>query len=371
MKRNKSKEEQVRATSYAEAGVNTTRAEHSLAGLLEWVKKTESLRPHLGAPVMDIGYFANVIRLTDTLGLAISTDGVGTKILLAQQLDNFASVGIDCVAMNVNDVLCVGAEPLALVDYLAVEEPDAQLLAAIGESLYQGAVQARIVIPGGELAQVGEMIRGSEKGRAFDLVGTCVGTVELDRLIVGEDLSDGDVVIGLASTGPHSNGYTLVRRVLQQAGRDPRSFVDELGMTLGEALLEPTAIYVPQVQAIAQTGVRPKALIHVTGDGLLNLTRVKADASFELHSLPETPAVFRLIQDMGGIPDAEMYSTFNMGVGFCVVCSRDESDACMRAIAATGCRARHIGEVILDGKREVRLPRQGLLGYGKRFRGAV
>lgn len=367
-KRGEGRRDRTRVSSYSEAGVDTEAADRALGGLVEWLRRTATFRPGVGQQVLEIGYFASVIRLSESLGLAISTDGVGTKLLVAEQMNRLEGVGIDCVAMNVNDVLCVGAEPLALVDYLAVEAPDPDMLSRIGESLYRGARMARIVIPGGELAQVREMVRGSVEGRAFDLVGTCVGTIPLDRITVGEDLARGDVVVGLASSGLHSNGFTLVRRVIEGAGWDLDRYVDELSGVLGEVLLEPTAIYVPQVEALERAGVRPKALVHVTGDGLLNLTRVKSAASFVLDSLPEPQPIFGVVQRLGSIPDDEMYATFNMGVGFCVVCSGEASEACLGTLTDSGITAWRLGEVVPDGKREVRLPGKNLAGRGKRFR---
>src|SRR5579884_2170844 len=282
--------------TYAGAGVDTTAAGHALAGLLRWVAETGSNRP--GSIRLPNGYFAAVLAISPNLGLAISTDGVGTKLLVAEQLQKYDTVGIDCVAMNVNDVLCVGAEPVALVDYLAVEGADAQLLEAVGRGLHEGARQARVTIPGGELAIVPELIRGQGHGPAFDLVGTAVGTVALDRLLDGSTIADGDVVVGLASSGIHSNGLTLARRVL--VGDDPRrlaEYVPELGRTLGEELLEPTRIYVQPVLAMLRADLPLRALAHITGDGLLNLTRVAAPVSFVLDHLPEDiPAIFRLIQ---------------------------------------------------------------------------
>ncbi len=357
----------VRSSTYSAAGVDTVKADRSLAGLIHWVRKTESIRTQSGRPLMDIGYFANVIRLTDTMGLAISTDGVGTKLLVAQAMNRYDGVGIDCVAMNVNDILCVGAEPLAMVDYLAVEDAEEDMLARIGESLYRGALQARIAIPGGELAQVREMLRGSVEGRAFDLVGTCVGTVPLDGILVGEGLTDGDAVIGLASSGVHSNGFTLARSVIARAGWRLDRHVDELGSSIGDSLLEPTVIYVPHVEALAAAGIRPKALIHVTGDGLLNLVRVKSPASFLLDSLPDLPPIFQVLRDLGRVTDEEMYATFNMGIGFCVVCSEKESGACLETLTRDGGRAWRLGEVVADGRREVRLPGVRITGTAKQF----
>jgi len=357
----------VRPTTYADAGVDTRRAEQSLAGLLDWVGRSKGLRRGLGEPLLDIGYFANVIRLTESLGLAISTDGVGTKLLIAQRMNRLDGVGIDCVAMNVNDVLCVGAEPIAMVDYLAVEEANPEMLAEIGESLYRGAEQARIVIAGGELAQVREMVRGSAEGRGFDLVGTCVGTVDPNQLILGDDLTDGDTVVGVASSGVHSNGLTLARRVFERAGWDLDRHVDEVGGVLGDVLLEPTVIYVSLLESLRGAGIRPKALLHITGDGLLNLTRVKSPASFVLDALPEPPPIFGLIQRLGEVSVEEMYATFNMGVGFCVVCSEAETEECLRAAAGGPVAAWRLGRVAADGRREVRLPSPGLIGRGKRF----
>src|SRR5512134_4042712 len=195
--------------TYSSAGVNTVKEEAALAGLLTWVGKTLAFGRH--RPALDFGYFASVLDLGNGTGLALSTDGVGTKLLVAEMLDRYDTVGIDCVAMNVNDLLCIGAEPLAMLDYIAVQEADPQMLEAIGKGLYEGARQANISIPGGEIAQVRELIQGVREGRGFDLAGACVGTVPMDRIIVGQDIRPGDVVIGLRSSGIHSNGLTLAR----------------------------------------------------------------------------------------------------------------------------------------------------------------
>src|SRR5215211_6274901 len=176
--------------TYAAAGVDTGTVGGALRGLLGWVNATTAFRE--GCVRLPNGYFASVLALGPNLGLAISTDGVGTKLLVAQQLGKLDTVGIDCVAMNVNDVLCVGAEPVALVDYVAVERAEPAVLEALGRGLYEGARQARVTIPGGELAQVPELIRGAGAGSGLDLVGTAIGTVALDRVLVGQDVADGD-----------------------------------------------------------------------------------------------------------------------------------------------------------------------------------
>jgi phosphoribosylformylglycinamidine cyclo-ligase len=356
--------------SYARAGVDTAAASSALAGLLRWVNATEALRP--GEVRLPNGYFANVLAVGPNLGLAISTDGVGTKLLVAQQLGKYDTVGIDCVAMNVNDVLCVGAEPVALVDYVAVAQADGALLDALGRGLYEGARQARVTIPGGELAQVPELLGGAHAGGGFDLVGTAVGTVALDRVVTGQDVADGDVVVGLASSGIHSNGLTLARRVL--VGDAPRRLserVPELGRTLGEELLEPTRIYVQPVLAMLKTGLPVKALAHITGDGLFNLSRVAAPVSFLLERLPQpVPPIFALIQERGGIAAAEMYRVFNMGVGFCVVVAAAGVAEVLRIAAAHDVSAWELGHARADGQRRLMLPSLGLVGEGGAFRPA-
>jgi phosphoribosylformylglycinamidine cyclo-ligase len=294
-------------STYQHAGVNTDQASTGLKGLLYWVAQTHSMRQGVGAVRLPIGYYANVIDIGHGLGLAISTDGVGSKLLVAQLMDTYDTVGIDCVAMNANDILCVGARPLSLVDYLAVQAPEARLLEELGKGLYEGARQANITIAGGELAQIAEMIKGVRDGYGFDLAATCVGTVPLDHILVGQDILPDDVLIGLASTGIHSNGLTLARRVLlDQEGLRVDQHVPELGRLLGEELLAPTRIYVREVCAMLDAQLPIKALLHITGDGLLNLRRVQAPIGFVIEQLPEPQPIFGLIQVRGRVSEAEM-----------------------------------------------------------------
>ena len=354
--------------TYARAGVDPEQTARALAGLLSWVNRTPALRPD--SVRLPNGYFASVLAIAPHLGLAISTDGVGSKLIVAQQLGRYDTVGIDCVAMNVNDILCVGAEPLAVVDYLAVEQPDPALLDALGRGLYEGARQARVTIPGGELAVLPELVRRHGGAAGFDLVGTAVGLVPLDRVLDGHDLTDGDVVVGLASSGIHSNGLTLARRVLVgDAPQRLEQFIPELGRTLGEELLEPTRIYVAPVRAMLERALPIRALAHITGDGLLNLTRVAAPVSFVLSHLPEdVPAIFRLIQERGRVSPAEMYRTFNMGIGFCVIVSPEGVAGVLAAAAEHSVLAWPIGHVRADGRRQVDLPVLGLVGERGGFR---
>jgi phosphoribosylformylglycinamidine cyclo-ligase len=356
-------------STYASAGVDAAGEETALGDLLHWVNRSLALRRGLGEVRLPVGFFANVVDLGQGLGLAISTDGVGTKLLVAQLVHKYDTVGIDCVAMNVNDVLCVGAEPLAMVDCISLQEPRPDLLSELGKGLYEGARQANITIPGGEIAQVREMVRGAREGYAFDLVGTCVGLVPLDGMILGQEVAPGDVVVGLRSSGIHSNGLTLARRVLFDTMHlAPDEFRPELGRTVGEELLEPTRIYVREVLAMLRAGLKVKSLAHITSDGFLNLTRVMSDYSYVIDQLPEPPPVFRLIQEGGAVSDAEMWSVFNMGIGFCVVVPEADVPRVLELAAAGDIPAQRIGYVSDERGRRVHLPPLGLIGEGSGFR---
>lgn len=361
-----------RATSYAESGVDIARLEGGLGRLIGRLAATSEY-PRRGRPVLPNGYFANVLDLGGGLGLALSTDGVGTKVIVADALRRYDTIGIDVIAMNVNDVLCVGAEPIAVVDYVAVPTADATLLEQLAIGLAEGARQARISIPGGEVAQVRELLRPQPDGsEGFDLVAAAVGVVSLDRLVLGRSLRPGDVVLGLASSGIHSNGLTLARRVLAPAGT--RAELDarpaELGgASVGEELLRPTRIYVREVMALLDAGIPVKALAHITGDGLLNLLRADAPGiGFVMDSLPAPPAVFGLLSARGGLAAAEMYTTFNMGVGFCVVVDPSDVDRAAALVAAEGTSCSVIGRAVADPGRSMKLTGPGLVGTGKAFR---
>lgn len=355
---------------YRNAGVDGSAEEEALSRLARRVRRTFGLAGQPGQPGgvhLDLGYFANVIEVAPRLGVAVSTDGVGTKLLIAQMLEKYDTVGIDCVAMNVNDVLCVGARPLTLLDYIAVETADPTMLDAIAAGLERGAEQAGISIAGGELAQVAELIRGVRPGTGFDLVATAIGLVSLDRMILGDGLSGDDVVIGLASSGIHSNGLSLARKALFEiGGYGADEHIDELGRTLGEELLEPTRIYVKPILALLAQVPETRALAHITGDGLLNLLRNPSGVGFEITELPEPAAIFRLIQECGEVEDAEMYRVFNMGIGFCVVVHPDSADRALRALHENGAPdAWIIGRVREEGAGRITIPALDLTGDRK------
>jgi phosphoribosylformylglycinamidine cyclo-ligase len=354
-------------TTYDAVGVVAAgRDEGTLGELGRWVTKTFGL--NAARPLLPLGYYANILPLTPELGLAISTDGVGTKILVAQEMGVYDTVGIDCVAMNANDVICVGARPISMVDYIAVQEANPDLLGALAKGLYVGAEQAGINIPAGEIAQVRELIHGARDGYAFDLVGTCVGTVALDRILIGRAVRPGDAVVGLASSGVHSNGFTLARTVLTtRGGLRYTDHIAELGSTLGETLLTPTLIYVKEALAMLDAGLGVKAFLHITGDGFLNLTRVDAPVGFVIDRLLSVPPVFDLIQRHGTVSDAEMFRVYNMGVGFCVIVDPADADGVAAIAAQHGKTAAVIGYVVDDPERRVWIPQRDLLGAGDRF----
>ena len=340
-------------------------AAEALAGLVEVLGRIDPGR----APkaIVGTGHYANVLAIDDRTGIALCTDGVGTKVIVAMQAGRFDTIGIDCVAMNVNDLICVGAEPLAMVDYLAVEQPDPDVLRAIGEGLKRGAELAGIEIPGGELAELPELIRGHPSPLGFDLAGAAFGTVPLDRLITGAEIEPGDAVIALPASGIHSNGLTLARRTLLEEGRYSLDDVPpELGRSIGEELLEPTSIYVRAVLELIGSEAEVRGLAHITGDGLLNLLRLNEGVGYEISEpLPEPP-VFGLIASAGGLPASEMHQAFNMGVGFCCIVPQQDGDAATSLLAAHHPTARRIGQVTAE-PGVIRLPSAGITGRKEGF----
>jgi phosphoribosylformylglycinamidine cyclo-ligase len=320
--------------AYARAGVDQSAADAAVAELVAALSTISLDRPSRVVPLP--GHYASVIRIDDHTGVALSADGVGTKLLIAELVGRFDTIGIDCVAMNVNDVVCVGAEPLAMLDYLAVERADPELCAAVGRGLARGAELAGVEIPGGELAQLGDLVRG------FDVAGACFGTVQLDRIVDGSSVSEGDAVVGLPSSGVHSNGYTLARRALADVPLDDQ----RLGRPLGDVLLEPTEIYVKPVLELLHSGVAVHGLAHITSGGLGNLLRLRAEVAYEIDDpLPPQP-VFELIQELGGVGDDEMYEVFNMGCGFCCVVAAEDEEEALALLRRHYPEARRIGHAV-------------------------
>lgn len=361
-----SKESFENNLSYATAGVESTVEDEGFNNLLNILKRTTTLSDN--QVILDFGYFANVLDIGNNVGLAISTDGVGTKIIVAQMMNKYDTIGIDCIAMNVNDILCVGAKPISMVDYIAVQSLFTELLNEIGKGLYQGAKIAQISIPAGEIAQIKEMLKGEKEGFGFDLVGTAIGLVPLDRIIIGQDVKEGDILLGLRSSGIHSNGLTLARKVFFEKGKYKiDKYIDELGKTLGEELLEPTHIYVPEIMEMINSGLNLKALIHITSDGFLNLSRIKADCGYIIEHTPEPQPIFKLIQEVGNISDEEMFLVYNMGIGFCVVVRDNEVENVFRICNKYGIECFKMGYAVKDTEKKVTIEDKKLIGRNNKF----
>ncbi len=362
-----SKSEFTETSRYAESGVDSKGAEGALSGLLRHILPSRSYNERYPLAA-DIGYFANVIDIGAGQGIAFGTDGVGTKVLVAELMQKYDTIGIDCVAMNVNDVLCVGARPVSLVDYIACSFTDEDVFAQLGKGLAEGAWQAGVSISGGEISQIREIISG------IDLIGACIGHVALDQINIGKNVRPGNLILGLAATGVHSNGLTLARKVLLGATWEEQKdavnqFEDKLGRTVGEELLEPTRIYVKPVLDMLDAGIGLNAMVHITSGGYGNLNRVAAEnIRFVIDAPPPALPVFQLIQDRGEVSDAEMHEVFNMGTGFCLLVegTREAEDAA--AIAReheVDCRV--IGQVEACHGKEVTVPALDLVCRGQKF----
>ncbi len=365
-------EDKLTPASYADAGVDEQREQDVFARAMRpWLARTVA-RSSMVTSITGLasGYFATLLQLQSGPPIALTTDGVGTKILLAREANRWEPIGIDCVANNVNDLICVGAVPLALLDYVATDRIDEGVLEEIARGLYLGADLAGIAIPGGEIAQIGAMLADAAGGRPMlDLVGTAIGALPPGRDPVdGSAVRSGDVIIGLPSSGLHSNGYSLARHALfDVAGMTLADRVPGTARHLDDALLQPTRVYVAAVQALWAAGVEPRGLVNISGGGLLNLARLAADVSYELDALPPPPPVFGLIAEAGRVPAATMYATFNMGIGFCIIVAATRQQAAMTALKSVGEEPVRVGWVSGRKGRLVSIPSAGLRGHGDSF----
>lgn len=354
-------------TTYQTAGVDSERADLGLKRIISRVRQTWPQGNEPGALQLDIGHYASVID-AGGIGLAIATDGIGSKAIIAQMVDRYDTVGIDCVAMNVNDLICVGATPLSMVDYIAVQEPHPDLLDDLSKGLCAGAEMANISISGGETAQLPSVITGYKEGFGFDLAGTAVGTVPLDKILVGRSIEAGDVIVGIESNGIHSNGLSLARHIFfEQHDYTVETRFPELRQPLGDELIEPTYIYVREVLAVLASDIALKALVHITGDGFLNLNRVDAEVGFVIDQLPPVPPIFSLMQQLGRVSDEEMFRVFNMGVGFCIIVPAHEAERVISMVNEHGKQAYTIGYAVTDPQKHIHIVQKGIVGQDKTF----
>lgn len=339
---------------YRESGVDYELEKKSMDIFLDKLEKTKWFNL---MPIGDNGYFANMIKINNSLGIVVSCDGVGSKILIAQMMDKYDTIGIDLVAMIFNDIICVGATPQTLVDYLAVQVPHEDLLSQLADGLVRGCEEAGVSICGGELAQIEEIVSGVKDGYGFDLAGVGIGTINPNLIIDGSSISEGDVIIGLKSSGLHSNGYTLARKSLFKSGcYKIDNYISDFGSSIGEELLKPTRIYTSIMNYIGPviSTTKVKALINITGGGLQNLLRVRKDnISFIIDNPIESQPVFDLIQYWGNISNEEMYRTFNLGCGFIIVMDPPDAELMMSLIKQHGIESQIIGHIEKSDKKEI------------------
>ena len=353
---------------YASSGVDIDAEGAAVASLVGALSTSIRKKGDFGAPVPLPGGFGGIIEFGD-YRLALATDGVGSKLMIANELQRYDGVGIDCVAMNVNDLLCVGAEPIAFVDYIAVPKTDTKTHAILGKSLAEACNRARVTLAGGETATLPGIVT------ELDLSGTALGWFPKGGAITGADIQNGDIMIGLPSSGVHSNGYTLVRAIVERSGNslDEKCPFDsnhenrvierfeEGGITLGEVLLNPTRIYVdPLIDLIkkCREGMGPcdisdiKAMAHITGGGLSNLLRLHDDFGWHIDNpLPVLPE-FTWLAEKGSVSNREMHRTFNMGMGMTIVISKEKSSSVEKWLNERLPGTRRVGYVH-DKRREV------------------
>jgi phosphoribosylformylglycinamidine cyclo-ligase len=347
--------------AYAAAGVDTHKADRGVQALVDVLRTIDTGRPSAAVPLP--GHYASVMRIAPNLGIALATDSVGSKVIIAEQTQRFETIGIDCVAMNVNDLICVGAEPVALLDYIAVEQAEPEMLTELAVGLRAGAERAGVEIPGGEVCQIPEVLRGHPSPYGFDLVGSAFGSVALDAIVDGTQTAPGDALIGLPASGVHSNGLSLARRaLLKTGGLDLESTPPQLGgESVADVLLEPTTIYVRAILELLRSDIPVHGLAHITGGGLTNLLRLGEHVGFEITDPLPVPPVFELIADLGRVSVVEMWEVFNMGCGFCAVVPAERAGEAVQLLAKRHRGTAAIGHVT-DRARHVSVPQLSILG---------
>ena len=326
--------------SYRDAGVDIDAGDRLVENIKPFAKRT--MRPEVLGGIGGFGALVEISRKYREPVLVSGTDGVGTKLRLAFELNRHDTVGIDLVAMSVNDILVQGAEPLFFLDYFACGKLDVDAATEVIKGIAAGCEQAACALIGGETAEMPGMYPVGE----YDLAGFAVGVVEKSQIITGRDIRPGDVVLGLASNGAHSNGYSLVRKIIERCGPDLGAPFDD-GRTLADCIMAPTRIYVRPLLALMQQ-VKVKGMAHITGGGLLeNIPRVLPEDTVAAldGSSWRTPRLFEWLRDMGNVEPKEMYRTFNCGIGMVVVVGKADADAAIRRLEASGETVWIIGEI--------------------------
>jgi phosphoribosylformylglycinamidine cyclo-ligase len=323
--------------TYKKAGVDISKIKKSQAAIGRLIESTHKLQK-MAKMTHGFGHYAGIVEIPGGKLLATHTDGVGTKVVIANMMKKYDTVGIDCVAMNVNDIICIGATPISFVDYIAANKNDQQIFKKIVEGLVKGAKKSAMPIVGGETAIMPDVIEG--KGFAFDLAGMVVGLLSKKDMVLGNKIKPGDIIIGAKSSGIHSNGYSLARKALLTK-YSVKDKVKGIG-TVGDALLTPTEIYVKPVLEINQK-CNVNGLAHITGGAFTKLLRLKS-TGYDIDSLPKIPPIMGLIEEQGVKPE-EMYKTFNMGVGFCVIAPKNQATKIISIFKKHKIASQEIGQI--------------------------
>ena len=301
--------------TYEKSGVSIDQKSNAIKALVD---KLEYKRDGIGQNVRLPGLFASLIDFGDKY-ITLATDGVGTKLMIAEALNKWDTVGIDCIAMNVNDTICVNAEPTSFVDYIAIDKPNEEITKEIGIGLQKGAELSNMEIVGGEIAVLPEIVNG------VDLSGTCLGYVAKDRIITGETCEEGDLIIALKSSGIHSNGLTLARKIVEANNIGWNDKVSGLSKSMGEELLTPTEIYVKQVLEIT-SNFNVHGLVDITGGGLRNILRMKKGLQYVISDPVKPAPIFQKLQELGEVEDKEIYQPRNMSMGFTIIAPADDAE---------------------------------------------
>lgn len=333
----------IRLVTYADSGVDINLEALTISSLASKLEKTLKYADVLTKK----GHFASIIRVGD-MAIAMSTDGVGSKILVAEKLGKYDTIGIDCIAMVVNDIICVGAKPIAIVDYLAMEKPNPEIASEIGEGLAKGAELAETAIIGGETATLPEIVNN------FDLAATGIGITDPENIITGEKIKAGDKLIGIESSGIHSNGLTLARKIFfEKLKLDANDTIPGSKDKIGEELLKPTRIYVKPILELLESGIDIHGLAHITGGGYTNIRRLNDKVTYNIDKLPEPQPIFKTIHE-NGVPIDEMYKVFNMGIGFIIIVDKEDAKETIKITKKTY-NAKEIGTVEKDPKGAVKI----------------
>ena len=324
--------------TYKKSGVDISKIKQSQKSIGKLISSTHKLQQKAKI-AHGFGHYAGIVEIPGGKLLATHTDGVGTKVVIANMMKKYNTIGIDCIAMNVNDIICIGATPISFVDYIAANKNDEKIFKKIVEGLVTGAKRSSMPIVGGETAIMPDVIEG--KGFAFDLAGMVVGLVEKKEMVLGNKIKEGDVIIGANSTGIHSNGYSLARKAILKK-YSVKDSVKGVG-NIGEALLKPTEIYTKPVLEIIKKS-KVNGLAHITGGSFTKLLRLK-HIGYQIDSLPKLPPIMSLIEEQG-VNSEEMYKTFNMGVGFCVIANKKESEKIQKVFKKYKIGSKEIGRII-------------------------